>query len=148
MQKSVFVVVIGVLLSAPIAVASGISDQSQKQAEDVPAIITAGMNAYRDKGPDEAVKTWIKGSALDGSKEALSQSNILRQVQDFYGTYRSFDIVSSRVISSRSRVYYLSLNFDKGPIFAKFVVYRSEQGWILTSFTFNTNFDTIIPNVP
>jgi len=103
------------------------------------------MDAYKTKGPDEAVKTWIKGSPVEGSKEALSQSNNLRQIQDFYGSYQSFDLISMRELSPSVRIYYLAMNFDKGPLFAKFILYRAEQGWILTSFLFNTSDTAILP---
>lgn len=53
--------------------------------EDLPPVILSGLQAYKDKGPEEAVRIWIKDSPIDGSKAALSQANNLRQVQDFYG---------------------------------------------------------------
>jgi hypothetical protein len=122
------------------------TDSTSKHSnDDVPSIIVSGMDAYKTKGPDEAVKTWIKGSPVEGSKEALSQSNNLRQIQDFYGSYQSFDLISMRELSPSVRIYYLAMNFDKGPLFAKFILYRAEQGWILTSFLFNTSDTAILP---
>ena len=111
---------------------------------EIPPIIAAGMQAYKDSGPEAAVRAWIKGSPIDGSKEALSQANNLRQVQDFYGNYQGFEVVSREDLGSRSRIVYLVMDFDKGPLFAKFVIYRSELGWILTNFNFNTK-DEIFP---
>jgi len=112
---------------------------------DVPPIIVAGMDAYKSKGPDEAVKAWIKGSPIDGSKEAMSQANNLRQVQDFYGSFLSFDVVSTREISPSVHILYLVLNYEKGPLFAKYILYRSGTEWILTSFVFNTSETAILP---
>ena len=103
------------------------------------------MDAYKSKGPEEAVKAWIKGSALEGSKEALSQANGLRQVQDYYGSYESFEVINIRSISKKVRIFYVTIDFEKGPLFAKFVVYRADQGWILTSFNFNTKEELILP---
>jgi hypothetical protein len=123
-----------------------ISDPPQKPvAEDVPPIIVSGLETYKDKGPDEAVRAWIKGSPLEGSKDALSQGNLLRQIQDFYGSYQGFDVISTRTLSATTRIVYMTLNFEKGPLFAKFVVYRTAQGWILTSFTFNTKEEMVLP---
>ncbi len=121
-------------------------DPNQKRSvENLPTVIVYGLDAYRDKGPDEAVRAWIKGSPLEGSKDALSQSNNLRQVQDYYGAYRTFEVIGSRDISPRTRVLYLVLDYEKGPLFARFVVYRSDDGWILTSFNFNTKQEAILP---
>jgi hypothetical protein len=127
---------------------SGVQTSSSKEkgaGEGLPPIILSGLEAYKNKGPEEAVRSWIKGSAIDGSKEALSQANGLRQIQDYYGAYQTFEVVSTRDLSPKTRVVYLVLDFEKGPVFAKFVVYRSDQGWILASFDVNTKEELILP---
>lgn len=117
-------------------------------ADDLPPVILSGLQAYKDKGPDEAVRIWIKDSPIDGSKEALSQANNLRQVQEFYGTYQFFEVISAYEIGHRTRIFYLTLDFEKGPLFAKFMVYQSNHRWILTSFNFNTKEEMILPPLP
>lgn len=128
--------------------ASLASDKVGAKATDLPPIVTAGMNAYKSGGPDEAVKTWIQGSPMEGSRDVLSEANILRQVQDFYGAYQSFDVISMRDLSPTARIIYVTMNYQKGPLFAKFVVYHSEKGWILTTFTFNTKEEAVLPDCP
>jgi len=125
---------------------AAIAAAQEKTPDDgIPPIVVAGMDAYKSKGPEEAVKAWIKGSAIDGSKEDMSQSNNLRQIQDFYGTFQGFDLISTRKVSARVRLVYLTLNFEKRPLFAKFAVYHAAQGWILLSFNFNTKEELILP---
>jgi hypothetical protein len=116
-----------------------------RPTDDVPKIILSGLEAYKSDGADAAMKAWIRGSALDGSKDALSQANILRQIQDFYGAYKAFDLIRTRSLSPNIRVIYLALDYERGPLFAKFVVYQTQQGWILTNFTFNTKEELILP---
>jgi hypothetical protein len=116
-----------------------------RPAEDVPKIVLSGLAAYKSDGADAALKAWIKGSALDGSKDALSQANVLRQIQDFYGAYESYDLILARNLSPKIRVIYIALDFEKGPLFAKFVVYQTEQGWLITNFVFNTKEELILP---
>jgi hypothetical protein len=146
MRKLAFFFCFYVLSCGGLLCAAQIPDSSQKGVRaDIPTIIVTGLQAYKDKGPEEAVKAWIKGSAIDGSKEALSQANNLRQIQDFYGAYREFEFLSVKELSPTTRVIYLIIDFEKGPLFAKFVVYRSEQGWILVNFNFNTKEEAILP---
>jgi hypothetical protein len=146
MRKIAFLVLTCALAFCHLASATTLPASDQKRASgDIPPIILSGLDTYKDKGPDEAVKAWIKGSPIEGSKDALSQANSLRQVQDFYGTYRSFDVIEARDLTTKTRILYLVMNYDSGPLFAKFVVYRAEKGWILTSFNFNTH-DEIIPS--
>ena len=126
------------LLAAPVAAAP-------MNTSTLPPVITDGLKAYKDTGPEEAVKAWIKGSPIDGSREALSQSNNLHQVQDFYGAYQDYDLVKIVTVSPRIMDVYLVLDFQKGPLFSKFVLYRTDQGWVLTSFNFNTKTDAVFP---
>lgn len=122
------------------------ADSSQNRvAESIPPIILSGLQAYKDKGPDEAVQAWIKGSAIDGSKEALSQSNNLRQIQDFYGAYRGYEVISTRNLTPKTRMVYMVLDYDKGPLFARFVAYKTDRGWVLVNFEFNTKEEVILP---
>lgn len=116
-----------------------------RTTDDLPKIIRSGLEAYKAEGPEAAIKAWIKGSPIDGSKDALTQANILRQIQDFYGVYKTFDVISTRNLSPNIRIVYVALNFEKGPLFAKFVVYQTAEGWILTTFNFNTKDELIIP---
>jgi hypothetical protein len=120
---------------------------SQPASDEVPKILISGMEAYKNEGPEAAIKAWIKGSPIDGSRDALSQANVLRQVQDFYGAYKSYELIKSRDLTPTTRILYFTLDYEKGPLFAKFLIYRTEQGWIVVNFAFNTKEEVIIPSV-
>jgi hypothetical protein len=146
MRKCGFLLVCFVLLLGQFGAVAQSSDTSKKVSADaVPPAVLAGLDAYKNKGPEEAILAWVKGSPMDGNKDALSQANILRQVQDYYGAYQGFEVSSTQDLSPRSRVIYLVLDYEKGPLFAKFLVYRAGQSWMLTSFTFNTKPELIFP---
>ena len=42
----------------------------------------------------------------------------------------------------------MEIDFEKGPLFAKFVVYRAAEDWVLVTFTFNTKEELILPSCP
>jgi hypothetical protein len=130
------------LLFAPL---TSIAQDTGTSPKAVPPIIATGMRAYKGGGPDAAIQAWIKGGPLDGNRSALSQANTLHQVQDFYGAYQSFDVLAVRSLDPRTHIFYLILNLERGPLFAKFVVYRSGDDWIVTSFNFNTSDEAILP---
>jgi hypothetical protein len=111
----------------------------------IPGIVAAGLQAYRNNGPEAAIAAWLKGSPIEGSKEALAQANQLREIQDFYGNYRSSDLIAAHAISPTTHIVYIVMNFDKGPLFGKFLTYRTGQGWIVASFSFNTAPDQVLP---
>lgn len=146
MRKFLFILSLGILFLPQFAPAAQVSDPNRKEVIDsLPPVILSGLQAYKDKGPEEAVQTWIKDSPIDGSKDALNQANSLHQIQNFYGAYQFFEVISTRGIGRRTRIVYLILDFEKGPVFAKFVVYKSNQRWILTSFDFNTKEEAVFP---
>jgi len=144
MRKLVFLYFCALLL-APMVSSAQAPGAKERVVGEVPPIVLSGLQAYRDSGPDAALRAWIKGSSLEGTKDALSQANILRQVQDYYGTYRAFEVVSTEDISPKTRAIYLVLDFDRGPLFVKFVVYRSDQGWITAYFNSNTKEELVFP---
>lgn len=148
MHKRIFLLCSCALLFMPLAAAGQSLIKGGGTVEDLPPVIVSGLQGYKDKGPDEAVRLWIKDSPIDGSKEALNQANNLRQVQNFYGAYQFFEVISAYEIGHRTRIFYLTLDFENGPLFAKFVVYQSNHRWILTSFNFNTKEEMILPPLP
>jgi len=131
------------------ASAAALPGAAETQAsENLPPVILAGLQAYKAGGPDNAIAAWVRGSALDGNKEVLSEANMLHSIQGFYGAYHTFDLIGSRQLGARTRVYYLTLDFDKGPVFGKFIVYKADQAWVLVAFNFNTKDDVLPSNLP
>ncbi len=113
---------------------------------DVPPPIILGLIAYRDKGLDAAVQAWIKDSALEVNKDPLPQVEPLRQASSYFGVYRNFEILSMQDVSLRVRAVYFVMNYDRGPLFGRFLTFRSEDhGWLVLSFDFNTNPELILP---
>jgi len=146
MRKSALLFCFCALTFGQLSLRAQTTDANQKQAgESLAPIILSGLQAYKDKGPDDAVKAWIKDSPLDGNKDALTQANNLRQVQDYYGSYRGYEVIGSKDLTAKIRIVYMVLDYDKGPLFAKFVIYRADLGWILTNFLFNTKEDAVLP---
>lgn len=110
------------------------------------SLIESGVVAYKQGGPEAAIKVWIKGSALEGNPAVLTQANALRQIQDFYGKPVGWDIVKEYEAGPRTRIDYIAVNFEKGAAYAKFQMYQTDSGaWIVTSFIFNTEANQVFP---
>jgi hypothetical protein len=99
------------------------------------------------EGPKAAIEAWTKGSAIEGSKEALSQANQFRQIQDFYGNYIGYNIVKTKEHSSSSSVYFVEIKYKKGNLFSTFYTYKKADGKVvLTTFNINTHAEKIWPS--
>ena len=131
------IVILGLLLAVPLTVKAG---------QDLPSIILDGLNEYKAKGPDAAVKTWIKGSAFETSVEAQSQGNLFKQVETMYGKYIGYQIVKMKEITKTTMVVYITMDYEKGPVFASFLTYRSGDSSILANFKFNTKPEAVLPD--
>lgn len=112
---------------------------------DVPPVLLSGMEAYKPGNPELAIKAWTKNSPLEGTQAAADESINLRQAQSVYGAFQWFDVISNREISSRVRILYLTMNYEAGPLFGRFVFYRTDRGWIVSSFDFNLDDTKILP---
>jgi len=110
------------------------------------AMVESGSTAYLKDGASAAVGAWLKGSALEGNTQATSQANSLRQIEDFYGKPEGIELISESAISKRSKVILAVINYEKGPVFARFFSYQLKNGnWILTEFKFQTEANLIFP---
>jgi hypothetical protein len=65
-----------------------------------------------------------------------------------YGNFRGYELIGIRAISSTSYVVYMTLDYDRGPLFAKFRVYRTGLGSILTGIVLNVDEDAVLPPPP
>ncbi|MGC2618442.1 MAG: hypothetical protein WA414_05325 [Acidobacteriaceae bacterium] len=114
-------------------------------AGEVPRVLVLGFDAYKMGGPDEAMRTWLRGSPNEGNHDVISQASVLRSVQETYGAYRGYQVISTRELTSSARILYMTIDYERGPVFAKFVLYRAELGWIVTDLAFNTSDTAILP---
>jgi len=135
--------------SAALLVALAIASPA-RAAEPAPtarSLVEDGVSAYVKGGAKEAIKFWLKGSALEGNPQALTQANSLTQIEDFYGKPVGFDLVKEYEAGPKTRIVYFTVNYEKGVAFAVFQVYRSPTGqWITTEFSFNTDASKVFPS--
>jgi hypothetical protein len=111
------------------------------------ALVERGAESYVTDGPEAAIKTWIAGSALEGNTQALTQANMLRQIEDYYGKPQGIDVIKRTKISPRSEIIYFAVNYEKGIAYGRFQAYRTTEGeWISTEFKFHTQANEILPS--
>jgi len=146
MRTSALFLVLSLLFSAPNFVNAQTSGYAPSQTVDaIPPFVLGGLEEYRNKNLEDAVKTWLKGSASEGMG-INHRAEELRRFVENNGAFQSWELMSTRNYSARFRIVYLVLHFEKRPVFASFQVYRSDQGWILlNNYAFNEDPDKILP---
>jgi hypothetical protein len=109
-------------------------------------VFRAGAEVYVKEGATAATQAWVKGSALEGNTQALSQSNMLRQIEDFYGKPVGFEFVAEHPVSPKVQMVYAVIHFAKGPLFCRFQAYEAApKQWVATEFKFHTEATQVFP---
>jgi hypothetical protein len=134
-----------ILLLCLCIVAPALSGFGQSTTPQIPHIISAGFDSYRMAGAGEAMRVWVHGGPLEGTPDAEKQEKILFATQGIYGPWRGFSVVATRDVSASTRIVYLTIDYEKGPLFAKFLMFHSQPGWIVSSLVFDTEENDVLP---
>ena len=124
--------------------------KTEPQQEGLPAIIADGLNAYKQSGPEAAIKVWIKGSPMEKKDKTGAISGYAKSFEDiekYYGPFRSHHLIETKEITPLSRLVTLGMNFEQGPLFARFMIYKGEKGWLIVTLDFNTSPEAILPGL-
>lgn len=129
------------------AYAQGVDDPPHRTvpAMPLPAVIVSGLDGYKFKGAEEAIRLWIRDSPLEVGKDTSSQVETLHQAERLYGAYQWYEVIHTRQVSPRTLIVYLVLDYERGPLFARFALYRSNHRWIMTYFDFSAREENIFP---
>ena len=116
--------------------------------ETLPAVILDGLTAYKKSGPEAAIKAWIKGGPMEKKeKQSLQYGASFKEIEEYYGSYQTHQLIGTKEITPSSQFIILSMDFERGPVFARFLAYKGEKGWLLVSFDFNTKPEVILPSL-
>lgn len=111
----------------------------------MPPIILSGADAYKAEGAEAAVKAWLKGSPLEHQKDALRQAQGMEVFEEYYGKFVGVHLIVQRNLTETTKVVFVTLDFEKGPVFCKFLLYKIDKDWVVISFLFNTKDTEILP---
>lgn len=115
------------------------------RGESLSSAIAEDLAVYSEKGAEAYLEALLKGGPLEGSKEAMSQVNMLRTIEGFYGSYLSFEVVKEVGVGKRAAFAYFVLNYERGPVFGRATGYKSGEAWFVVNFQFHTEAERIWP---
>ena len=105
---------------------------------DAKAYFETALQVYLDSGPRAFIEYSMKNGALEGNPQAISQANVLQQIQDLGGKPKSFEVSSVTKLSDRGVELLYVINLEKLPIFGNALLFQSSGG-AMTVVTFNFN---------
>lgn len=114
--------------------------------EPVPGIIQDGFKAWAARGTAYiALETWRKGGLMETDPKAMTLTRYFSQMDHSLGQYKSYETAQTKVISQSSHILYLAINFEHGAVYGRFLLYRTEGGWVVQNMDFNAKPETLMP---
>lgn len=111
----------------------------------VPAIIKDGFRIWPGKDASYALDIWKKGGLLDNDSKPAQLSRYFSQMDHTFGNYRSFDAIDSKPVSQSSKIVYVAINFQNAVVYARFLVYRADNGWVVQNMDFSPKPEAVMP---
>jgi hypothetical protein len=109
---------------------------SRPVAASLPPFLLEGLHQLANQKPEEAEKAWARGTpAAEGQPDARKLHSLLADC----GAYQNFDVISVQDLTPRLRVIYLALNFEREPDIARFLLYKTTDGWVLLGHKFDVD---------
>lgn len=113
--------------------------------ETMPSIILKALEKYEKEGAEQLIPHLLKGSPLEGDKQALSQGSLVRQIETFYGKYLNYELIKVINFTISTTLVFYVMNYESGPLFACATVYKNKEKETVINFNFNTDIQKIIP---
>ncbi len=82
---------------------------------------------------------------MEGSSKAASQAGFFRGLSRGLGNYKSHEVIQSKEVSHASQVIYLSINFERGVVYGRFLIYQTEKDWVVQNMDFSERPEAIMP---
>ncbi len=108
-------------------------NKSVASSEDLPLILVAGFNQYQTQGAAAAVTEWVKGGPSETDSNSIqSLLKAFNQMETLYGKYTGYEVMQVVDLSATARQVTIQINYEKGPLFIRFLCYYADAGWIVS----------------
>ena len=82
---------------------------------------------------------------MEGDRKVLAEANYFKRLDAAIGGFKGFDLVQTQSISTSSELVYLALYFQRAVVYGRFLLYRTEQDWVVQNMDFNAKPELLIP---
>jgi hypothetical protein len=112
----------------------------------LPPLLEAGFLSWaKGGGVDAILNGWQRGGLMEGGSKAAVQARYFRNLSSTLGNYRSRELIQSKTVSQWSEVIYISINFERGLVYGRFLLYKTEKDWVVQNMDFSERPEAIMP---
>jgi hypothetical protein len=124
------------------------AQQAPRLEADVPSVITEGFEAYCSGKTENPFPIWAEHTipAVRDIMTSTKMTEVTNQLfKGMLGKCIGYSVIGSTQLSERTLIVYVESDHENSPMFWQFTVYRSPDGWVISSFDSNTDASKIIP---
>lgn len=136
MKKNLLALILFVLSSS--AFSSDVCEFASEEFFDA-------VDVYKKGDTSAFLKRLLKDGPLVSEVNHIEILPQLNQIEGFFGAINGASILSEKTLGSRSCYIYGVLEYDNGPAYAHLNYYETSNGYILSSFSFKTDAEDILP---
>jgi hypothetical protein len=112
----------------------------------VPAVIQNGFKLWSlNRRSSWAFDTWKMGGLMEKDPKIDTLSRYFFRMEQSLGNYKTYEVIDSKRIGQASGVLFVSINFDHGVMFARFMIYRTDQDWVVQNMDFSPKPEAVMP---
>ena len=112
----------------------------------VPAVIQNGFKVWAEKETSSyAFDVWKKDGLLDNDKKPTALANYFSRIDRTVGNYKSYEVIDTKSINQTSQIFYIAINFEHAAVYARFLVFQSDKGWVVQNMDFSAKPEAIMP---
>ena len=112
----------------------------------VPAVIQNGFKLWSlNRRASWAFDTWKMGGLMEKDPKTDTLSRYFFRMEQSLGNFKAYEVIDSKRIGQSSGVLYLSINFDHGVMFARFMIYKTDQDWVVQNMDFSPRPEAMMP---
>jgi len=82
---------------------------------------------------------------MEGDRKVVVEANYFKRLDPAIGGFKGFDVVQNQAISQLSQVVYLVVNFQRAVVYGRFLLYRTDQDWVVQDMDFSVKPEALIP---
>ena len=112
---------------------------------NLPEEILRGLSAFKTNGGRVAVENWTRGGPLENTDVETSDADAIEKLEDLYGRYQGYSAVAQIQLTPASRLIYLEIQLEKGPVYFKFHVYAGKFGTRVVAIDVDPVPERILP---
>ena len=111
----------------------------------IPLVIQNGFKSLAAKDASDAFDVWKKGGLMEDDGKPGKLAGFFNRMDRTIGGYKSYEIIESKRINQTSQIIYLSINFERAAVYARFLVYRTDKDWVVQNMDFSPKPEAIMP---